>query len=70
MVDKGDMATESKQSVAKVKPSTNQDGFSKGKIDSSVKNKKIESSRKQPIDSKNKSVIIVTKTEVPPSQSL
>ncbi|KAL3586913.1 hypothetical protein D5086_013780 [Populus alba] len=62
------MATESKQSAVKMKPrSTNFDG-SKGKIESSMKVKRIEisSKQKQPVvDSKNKSVSAVTiKTEV------
>ncbi|KAG6772679.1 hypothetical protein POTOM_024097 [Populus tomentosa] len=63
-----DMATESKQSAVKMKPrSSNFDG-SKGKIESSMKVKRIEisSKQKQPVvDSKNKSVSAVTiKTEV------
>ena len=57
------MASDSKSTVVKVRPS-NQD--SKGKLDSSIVNKKkAESSTKQPFDSKQKSVTIVTKTEVP-----
>ncbi|KDP34149.1 hypothetical protein JCGZ_07720 [Jatropha curcas] len=51
------MATESKQTVAKVKSSIHQDGSSKIKVDSSLKNKKIESSNKKPVST-------VTKTEV------
>ncbi|KAG6770609.1 hypothetical protein POTOM_026295 [Populus tomentosa] len=67
-VKKIDMATESKQSAVKMKPrSSNFDG-SKGKIESSMKVKRIEisSKQKQPVvDSKNKSVSAVTiKTEV------
>ncbi|KAJ9168277.1 hypothetical protein P3X46_019823 [Hevea brasiliensis] len=59
------MATETKRGVAKVKPSSHQDGSSKENFDSSMKNKKIESSSKQPTaDLKHKSVSIVTKTEV------
>lgn len=57
------MATETKSGVVKVK-SSNQDGSSKGKFDSSFK-KKGESSSKQLVDSKQKSVsIVTTKTEV------
>jgi hypothetical protein len=57
------MASDSKSTVVKVRPS-NQD--SKGKLDSSIVNKKkAESSTKQPFDSKQKSVTTVTKTEVP-----
>jgi hypothetical protein len=56
------MASDSKSTVVKVRPS-NQD--SKGKLDSSIVNKKkAESSTKQPFDSKQKSVTTVTKTEV------
>ncbi|OAY26803.1 uncharacterized protein LOC110603803 [Manihot esculenta] len=59
------MATENKQSVARGKPSSNQDGSSKEKFDSSVKNKKIDSSNKHSTaDFKPKSVSTVTKTEV------
>ncbi|GKV03433.1 hypothetical protein SLEP1_g15731 [Rubroshorea leprosula] len=58
------MATETKSGVMKVKPS-GQDGSSKGKFDASAIKKKGESSSKQPVDSKLKSVSIVsTKTEV------
>ncbi|XP_041020730.1 uncharacterized protein LOC121262349 isoform X2 [Juglans microcarpa x Juglans regia] len=58
------MATETKSSVVRVKPS-HQDGSSKAKVDSSsVNKKKIESSNKQPVDSKQKSVTTVVKTEV------
>ncbi|KAF5743246.1 hypothetical protein HS088_TW09G01312 [Tripterygium wilfordii] len=50
-------------SVLKVKP--NQDGPSKGKFDASVNKKKIESSDKQSlVNSRNKSVVTVTKTEI------
>ncbi|KAG2691866.1 hypothetical protein I3760_08G026000 [Carya illinoinensis] len=60
------MATETKSSVVRVKPS-HQDGSSKAKVDSSSANKKkIESSNKQPVDSKQKSVTTVVKTEVKP----
>lgn len=63
------MATENKQSVARGKPSSNQDGSSKEKFDSSVKNKKIDSSNKHSTaDFKPKSVSTVTKTEVPISK--
>lgn len=62
------MASESKQSAVKMKPrSSNFDG-SKGKIEASMKVKRIESSikQKQPVvDSKQKSVsAVTTKTEV------
>ncbi|XP_059460342.1 uncharacterized protein LOC132189612 [Corylus avellana] len=58
------MATETKSVVVKVKPS-NQDGSSKGKVDySAINKKKIESSSKQPVNSKQKSVTTTTKTEV------
>jgi len=62
------MATESKQSVVKVKPSSSNFDGSKGKIESSMKAKKIESSNKQQqqsvVDSKDKTISVVTKTEV------
>ncbi|KAJ6957386.1 uncharacterized protein [Populus alba] len=62
------MATESKQSVVKVKPSSSNFDGSKGKIESSMKAKKIVSSNKQQqqsvVDSKDKSISVVTKTEV------
>ncbi|KAE8056607.1 hypothetical protein FH972_013362 [Carpinus fangiana] len=58
------MTTEAKSNVVKVKLS-NQDGSSKGKVDySAINKKKIESSSKQPVNSKQKSVTIATKTEV------
>jgi len=58
------MAPETKSNVVKVKPS-NQDGSSKGKVDySAINKKKIESSSKQPLNPKQKSVTTVTKTEV------
>lgn len=57
------MATETKTTVAKIKP-TNPGGSSKGKIDSSINGKKIESSSKQIADSKHKSVSTITKFEV------
>ncbi|GLT25469.1 hypothetical protein SLA2020_005950 [Shorea laevis] len=58
------MATETKSSVVKVKPS-GQDGSSKGKFDASAIKKRGESSSKQLVDSKMKSVsIVATKTEV------
>ncbi|KAF5461619.1 hypothetical protein F2P56_017698 [Juglans regia] len=58
------MATVTKSSVVRVKPS-HQDGSSKAKVDSSSANKKkIESSNKQPVDSKQKSVTTAVKTEV------
>ncbi|KAA8525259.1 hypothetical protein F0562_007114 [Nyssa sinensis] len=60
-----DMSAETKSSVVKVKPS-NQDGSSsKVKADSFVNKKKVvNSSTKQPVDSKHKSATTVTKTEV------
>ncbi|CAK7353212.1 unnamed protein product [Dovyalis caffra] len=61
------MATEGKQSVVKVKASSSIFDGSKGKIESSMKAKKIESSNKQKqpaVDTKRKSVSAVTKTEV------
>uniref|UniRef100_A0A2P2K0C0 Uncharacterized protein LOC103456025 n=1 Tax=Rhizophora mucronata TaxID=61149 RepID=A0A2P2K0C0_RHIMU len=58
------MATETKPSVAKVKPSSHEGGSSKIKVGSSMKNKKAESSTKLLADSKTKSVSTVTKTEV------
>lgn len=59
------MSTETKSSVVRMKPGY-QDGSSKGKVDSSFANKrKIEGSSKQPVDSKQKSVTTVVKTEVP-----
>lgn len=62
------MATETKSSVVKVKPSSNHQvgSSSKPKIDSSViKKKVIQISSKQSGDSKGKSAINVSKTEVP-----
>lgn len=56
------MATETKTTVVKVRPS-NQDGSSKGKVDTSLNKKKIESSSKVIVDSRQKST--VTKSEVP-----
>ncbi|KAK3019908.1 hypothetical protein RJ639_004003 [Escallonia herrerae] len=61
------MATESKSSVAKAKPSSNQDGSSsKAKVDSSVNKKKPTGGpTKQPVDVKNKTTATtVAKTEV------
>lgn len=62
------MATESKQSEVKVKPSSSNFDGPNGKFESSMKLKKIESSNKQQqqsvVDSKNKSIPVVTKTEV------
>ncbi|XP_061950836.1 uncharacterized protein LOC133673919 isoform X1 [Populus nigra] len=62
------MATESNQNVVKVKPSSSNFDGSKGKTESSMKAKKIESSNKQQqqsvVDSKDKSISVVTKTEV------
>ncbi|XVF35442.1 hypothetical protein REPUB_Repub18cG0146400 [Reevesia pubescens] len=55
------MATETKANLVKVK-SSGQDGSSKGRFDAAMNKKKIETSSKQPIDAKQKSVI--TKTEV------
>ncbi|MBA0737686.1 hypothetical protein Gogos_011138 [Gossypium gossypioides] len=55
------MATETKTNLVKVKNS-GQDGSSKPKFDAVINKKKIETSRKQPVDSKQKSVI--TKAEV------
>ncbi|CAL5435570.1 unnamed protein product [Camellia sinensis] len=58
------MAAETKATVVKVKPSS-QDGSSKPKFDSSLTKKKIsESSIKRPVDSKSKSTTTVSKTEV------
>ncbi|XP_062101689.1 uncharacterized protein LOC133807391 [Humulus lupulus] len=57
------MASETKTAVVKLKPS-NQDGSSKGKIDHSINRKKIESSSRQGIDSKSKSITTTVKTEV------
>ncbi|KAK2995015.1 hypothetical protein RJ640_012255 [Escallonia rubra] len=62
------MAPESKSSVAKAKPSSNQDGSSsKAKVDSSVNKKKPTGGpTKQPVDVKNKTTApTVAKTEVP-----
>ncbi|KAL5558673.1 hypothetical protein UlMin_034884 [Ulmus minor] len=56
------MATETKPTVVKLKP-TNQDGSSKGKFDPSVNRKKIESSGKQIVDSKPRTVATVVKSE-------
>lgn len=56
------MATETKTTVVKVRPGI-QDGSAKGKVDASLIRKKTESSSKQVVDSKHKS--IVTKSEVP-----
>ena len=63
------MATETKTAVVKLKPSTNLDGSSKGKFDSSSsyanRKKVIENSGKQIIDSsKPKIVSTVVKSEV------
>lgn len=58
------MATETKTTVAKVKPANPSGGSSKGKVDSSVNRKKIESSSKQIVDFKQKSVSTVKKSEV------
>ncbi|KAA3468229.1 micronuclear linker histone polyprotein [Gossypium australe] len=55
------MATETKTNLVKVKNS-GQDGSSKPKFDAVINKKKIETSSKQPVDSKQKSVI--TKAEV------
>ncbi|KAI4316110.1 hypothetical protein L6164_024123 [Bauhinia variegata] len=57
------MATATKSSAGKVKPST-QDGSSKAKFDSSANKKKIDNPSKQPADSNVKSVTRVTKSEV------
>ncbi|GLT48202.1 hypothetical protein SLA2020_218420 [Shorea laevis] len=58
------MATETKAGVVKVK-SSGLDGSSKGKVEASVNKKKGESSSKQSVDAKQKSVSIVgTKTGV------
>lgn len=57
------MATDTKSGVVRVK-SSNQDGSSRGKFDSSIK-RKGESSSLSKVDSKQKSVsIVTTKTEV------
>ncbi|KAF8388932.1 hypothetical protein HHK36_025615 [Tetracentron sinense] len=56
------MAAESKSNLVKVRP--NLDGSSKGKVFLSANKKKIESSSKQIIDPKPKSVYSVTKSEV------
>ncbi|KAE8680932.1 carotenoid cleavage dioxygenase 8-like protein B [Hibiscus syriacus] len=60
------MATDTKPNLAKVKNS-GQDGSSKPKLDASINKKKIESSTKQLVDAKQKSV--VTKTEVKSKKS-
>lgn len=58
------MATETKTAVVKLKPS-NQDGTSKGKVVISGNRKiKIESSSKQILDSKPKSITTTVKSEV------
>lgn len=57
------MATDTKTSVVKVKPRS-QDNSSKGKADLSITKKKADSSTKHPVDSKNKSVPTVIKSEV------
>ncbi|GKV44881.1 hypothetical protein SLEP1_g52019 [Rubroshorea leprosula] len=58
------MATETKAGVVKVK-SSGLDGSSKGKVEASVSKKKGESSSKQSVDAKQKSVsIVATKTGV------
>nr|TKR98130.1 hypothetical protein D5086_0000206090 [Populus alba] len=65
------MATESKQSVVKVKPSSSNFDGSKGKIESSMKAKKIVSSNKQQqqsvVDSKDKSISVVKSKSAPSS---
>lgn len=61
------MATENRPSSMGKMKSSNLDGFSKGKVDSSSLNKKkiVITSSKHPIDSKQKSsASAVTKTEV------
>ena len=64
------MASETKANLVKVK-SSGQDGSSKGKFDAAMNRKKIESSCKQPVDAKQKSVsTVTTKTEVPISNFL
>ncbi|XVF48555.1 hypothetical protein PTKIN_Ptkin03bG0199900 [Pterospermum kingtungense] len=58
------MVTEAKPNLVKVK-SSGQDGALKGKTDSSMNRKKVESSSKRPVDAKQKSVsTVTTKTEV------
>lgn len=57
------MATETKTAVVKVKAS-NQDGSSKGKVDNHINRKKIESSSKQIVDSKPKTITTSVKSEV------
>ncbi|XVE97574.1 hypothetical protein REPUB_Repub03eG0031300 [Reevesia pubescens] len=58
------MTTETKPNLVKVK-TIGQDGSSKGKFDGAVNKKKIESSSKQPVGSKQKSVsTVIAKTEV------
>ncbi|XWS17711.1 hypothetical protein CRYUN_Cryun33cG0090600 [Craigia yunnanensis] len=58
------MATETKANLVKVKNS-GQDGSSKGKFDTAMNRKRIESSSKHPVNAKQKSVsTVTTKTEV------
>ena len=64
------MTTETKANLVKVKTS-GQDSSSKGKFDAAMNRKKIESSSKQPVNAKHKSVsTVITKVEVPISNFL
>ncbi|XP_059641303.1 uncharacterized protein LOC132283382 [Cornus florida] len=59
------MAGETKTTVVKAKPSSQDASSSRGKTDSSLHKKKVVvSSTKQPLDSYRKSTSVVTKTEV------
>uniref|UniRef100_A0A5B6YNJ9 Uncharacterized protein n=1 Tax=Davidia involucrata TaxID=16924 RepID=A0A5B6YNJ9_DAVIN len=58
------MAAETKSTVVKVKPTSQDGSSSKGKLDSSVRKKVVDSSTKSPLDSKHKSASTVIKTEV------
>ncbi|KAJ4958282.1 hypothetical protein NE237_025393 [Protea cynaroides] len=58
------MAADSSQIRSNVKVKSNQDASFKGKAILSVNKKKIESSSKHTVDSKNKSVSTITKSEV------
>ncbi|PON94644.1 hypothetical protein TorRG33x02_096790 [Trema orientale] len=58
------MATETKTAVVKLKPSSQLDGSSKGRLDNSAIRKKIASSSKHVLDSKPKSITTTVKSEV------
>ncbi|PON67807.1 hypothetical protein PanWU01x14_099750 [Parasponia andersonii] len=58
------MATETKTAVVKLKPSSQVDGSSKGRLDNSAIRKKIVSSSKHVLDSKPKSITTTVKSEV------